>query len=428
MTMDVAAAKSSRRVMYGRLDTLPPSAEYLRSLGWVRDLTEEGVEPNPGWGRNGARPSKCDSTSSGASRGKKQWVAKKGQKTADDALLGQIADLDAQLKARDDPLRARLFDKKERREDKRWKWERADHKVKAKMDKHKLWKEELERQRAPEVWEREKHHMKYTSWKETHEMEEEQRLAEERASIEKNAVLDAETRLTVIFDTLKESPIDYWWVEKCTTKTQFVASALLSVLLAALFLFSLMFYEATGETPFAIALLCFAAGTVFFACRMIRWVLYEMWGRRNSFSFLPDAGAIAEWDLRPDAQAVGENKHINPLYAQGCVSIRKPGLLGKRKESAHLISLELLSQLLNPNVLDIDALFSEKRSRVARITRTCHSINLNRFHNVIKQNVVEDTAYFALAALHDRERRIKHIPFRLPLSQALPASAPTWRG
>lgn len=424
--MGNAAERASRTPRYGRLDCLPPSAEFMKTLAPVRpgpkkDLTREGVEPNPGPRRDGSGSSSSSlggSASTGQKR--KQWRPKaKNQQLVKD-LIDQMTDLDAQLKAKDDPRRQRAFDKREERDDKRWKWEK-------KRMRHTLWREKQERKDAPLQAAHEQAVREHQRWKEAQEMEAEKREAAEKASLEEKKLKENEDRLTAIFDTLKGLPITYFWVEKDANRG-LAWLLLLGCLCGAFVSWLLTFiHMMVRHDVLIVAIMSALAGAIYCAGRFIYWILWEMGGVRNVFHFLPDEGAMTEWDLRPDAQAVGENKHTNPLYTQGLITIRKGGLLGWKKQSEHKISVELLSQLLNPNSLDIDASFIEKRGRIARLARTCHSINLNRFNNVIQHNVVEDTAYFALAAIMDRERRIEHVPFRIPLSQAVPASAPTWR-
>lgn len=434
---DGVMGSASPSPRYGKLDTLPPSREYMRTLkpvalGRKKDLTREGIEPNPGPFKQGGPKSAPASLASSSDRkgkgpaqaaprqGKKQWRAKQHVPGGGKDTLDQLADLTAQLAAADDPRRARLFDKREERDDKRWKWE-------CKRMKHTLWRERQERKDGPAAAAHEQARREHERWKEAQEMEAERREAEAKAKLEENALKAAEERLTAIFETLRGMPIDYFWVEKCQT-TKIAIKLLIGAILSSVFgwIFT-MVHMAMGEDILLIPILAGYCAATYCVWRLIKWLLWEVGGVRNSFHFLPDEGAMVEWDLRPDAQAVGENKHTNPLYTTGHIRVKKGGLLGKIKTSSHLISLELLAQLLNPNALDIDASFVEKRGRIARLARTCHSINLNRFHNVIKSNVVEDTAYFALAAIMDRERRIEHVPFRIPLSQAVPASAPTWR-
>lgn len=471
LTNNQAAVRSGRGVRYGGLDDMPPSAEWMQAQNWTRDLTQEGIEPNPGWTRKGKEKSwdsdedtaslrrkLADSNSSNKSsksysdysqadyvpKKRKEWRVKERKGSAsgkEKKLYGELADVCAKLAAKDDPLKEKLREKKEEREDQRWKWEIEKEERRAAKDRYETAREEAKLARLPQETADEDKKMEYQRWKETQEMEEDKREAEKVKQEKEQAEVAYQARLDAIAQTLgaHNGLVRYWWGDKAASLWAPVTMFILSVVFA---LFSEQVYLHTRNRRWIIDDLSWpivlASGMASFLCAIwvVHWIAFKLGRNRYSFSFRPqEMHVMEEEDLRPDAQGVGKNVHLTPLYVTGTYHKRRAGvwpvfveaLFSKPIRREYLISLELLSQFLNANVLDIDASFVEKRSRVARIARTCHSINLNRFNNVIKKNVVEDTARFALAAVMDRDRRMAVCPFRIPLSEPLPASAPTWR-
>ena len=138
LTNNQAAVRSGRGVRYGGLDDMPPSAEWMQAQNWTRDLTQEGVEPNPGWTRKGKEKSwdsdedtaslrrkLADSNSSNKSsksysdysqadyvpKKRKEWRVKERKGSAsgkEKKLYGELADVCAKLAAKDDPLKEKL--------------------------------------------------------------------------------------------------------------------------------------------------------------------------------------------------------------------------------------------------------------------------------------------------------------------------------
>lgn len=422
---EVYAKRRGRSPRYGSLDDRPPPRNLIVAALPAKDLTREGVEPNPGPGKEDTKrdsktrrhSSSSSSSGSGHQQTRKVWRAKEGKQNSQD-LMSQLSDLSGRLNAIKDVDTKRVFEKREVRDDKRWEWEKRSQRHQQKLRKREIKKLDADLAHTAKLNEHE-------LWEKEQERSAEEREAENTRIDEAKLQALYEAKLDVIFDTLRGTTVCYWWKVKSAVKGGRLVGYLALALLLCSFLTTVAVLSAEAWAYGLAAVSCIAAGCV--AARAIYWLLYEMGGDRFHYSFVPDAGAMVEWDLRPDAQGIGDNKHTNPLYTQGLEAKRSPGLLGKRYVRQVLISLELLAQLLNPNVMDIGADYAEKHGRIARIAKTCHSINLNRFHGVIEKNVVEDTAFFALAAVMSRERRIKHSPFRIPLNRAAAAAAPTWR-
>jgi len=131
-------------------------------------------------------------------------------------------------------------------------------------------------------------------------------------------------------------------------------------------------------------------------------------------------------DLRPDAQALGALKHIKPMYVIAqfeCFEKSRFGGLSSLYKSKHKISVELLSQIIHQAVAGPRADDAVVAERIKQAAAVCNSVALNRYSNVLTEDVVLNTCHVAFAWWKNSQRVRKRLPFAMAPSVGSQATA-----
>jgi len=133
-------------------------------------------------------------------------------------------------------------------------------------------------------------------------------------------------------------------------------------------------------------------------------------------------------DLRPDAQSLGALKHRSPLMLSFTHTRYTKSRFGKKaqygKSRSYRVSIELLSQVVHQAVaspLSPDLLVAE---RIKQACMVCNSVALNRYSNVLGEDVVLNTCQLAYGWWKSSQRKRKTLPF--PITPSMVSQAAAW--
>lgn len=120
-------------------------------------------------------------------------------------------------------------------------------------------------------------------------------------------------------------------------------------------------------------------------------------------------GLVAEQpgDGRPDLQSLSEIKHKDPglanvVFNDGYNSIDL------------VVSLELLSQVLSQPCFSLNASHADTVVRINQTLRNLHTVNINRFHSLDGDFVVQHTSKLAEFVTASERFRLSKLDFPAP--------------
>lgn len=170
------------------------------------------------------------------------------------------------------------------------------------------------------------------------------------------------------------------------------------------------------------ALIGLAVWTMLALLRFVfRYKIVSVW------TFERDQIAVCESaDLRPDAQALGSLKHLKPMYVVAQFESFEKSRFGGHSslyKSKHKISVELLSQIIHQAVAGPRADDVVVAERIKQAAAVCNSVALNRYSNVLNEDVVLNTCHVAFAWWKNSQRVRKRLPFAMAPSVGSQATA-----
>jgi hypothetical protein len=112
-------------------------------------------------------------------------------------------------------------------------------------------------------------------------------------------------------------------------------------------------------------------------------------------------------DMRPDSMKLQELKHLDAKYARVKVSVQVSDAPIMYQDEVMLVSLEMLSQVMTPDVLLAEVEAPEMYSRLLHKARTTYGVNINRLIAIqTGVDVVENTCRLAFALWSAKEKNI----------------------
>jgi len=125
---------------------------------------------------------------------------------------------------------------------------------------------------------------------------------------------------------------------------------------------------------------------------------------------------ISTIDGRADTDSNSNVRHENPGIVE---VVYKPPYVNFWQSSEKLvISLEMVTQLLAPQVFSLDHDLSTTQTRLANTLRTVQTINYEREYGLVKEHVKQHASCLAIAIIQEEKRRLQHLPFISPKETA----------